>query len=126
MNKGLRLATGEVIGILNADDVYPSPDILAKVAKVFEDPAVEACYGDLLYVKPGAGDCGLGTSNNEAATSDQPQAPSPQSPFKIVRYWQSGLYSPEKFKWGWMPPHPTFFVRRSVYEKYGLFNLDLG
>ena len=53
MNKGLRLASGDIIGILNADDFYPSPDILAKVAKVFEDPMVEACYGDLLYVKTG-------------------------------------------------------------------------
>jgi glycosyltransferase len=50
-----------------------------------------------------------------------------QSPdFKTHRYWKSGLFSPEKFKWGWMPPHPTFFVRRRVYEEYGLFNLDLG
>jgi glycosyltransferase len=46
--------------------------------------------------------------------------------FKIVRYWQSGPYNPKKFYHGWMPPHPTFFVRRSVYEKYGLFNIDLG
>ena len=141
LNKGIGMAAGDIVGILHADDFYPSPDVLAKVAAVFDDPAVEACYGDLLYVKAGTGDWGLGTgqtspatmvqlpatSNQQPATNEQPPAPSPQPPpFKIVRYWQAGPYAPEKFKWGWMPPHPTFFVRRSVYEKYGLFNLELG
>ena len=112
MNKGIRLATGDVIGILNADDFYSSPDVLAKVAEVFTDPEVEACYGDLLYVtgKAGAEKGGRGETNN----------------FKTVRYWRSGSYTPEKFYWGWMVPHPTFFVRRSVYKRFGTFKLDLG
>jgi len=101
MNKGLRLATGDIIGLLNADDVYAGPDILTKVAKVFNEEHVDSCYGDLVYVHP---------HNTE----------------KVIRYWHSGSYSVRQFYWGWMPPHPTFFVRRSVYERYGLFNLDLG
>ena len=101
MNKGLRLATGDIVGILNADDCYATPDILAKVRQTFADPGTDACYGDLLYVDG---------SNTE----------------RICRYWRSGHFAPSRFYWGWMPPHPTFFVRRSVYEKYGGFNLDLG
>lgn len=101
MNKGLEIATGEIIGILNADDFYPANDTLAKVTQAFDDPTIDACYGDLLYV--------------DGANS-----------YKIVRNWRSGSFSPGKFYWGWMPPHPTFFVRRSVYEKYGLFNTELG
>jgi glycosyltransferase involved in cell wall biosynthesis len=101
MNKGLKLATGEVIGFLNADDFYPSPDILGRVAKVFENNNIESCYGDLVYV-------------NNADTE------------KVIRYWRSGSFSIRKFYRGWMPPHPTFFVRRAAYEKYGFFNLGLG
>jgi glycosyltransferase involved in cell wall biosynthesis len=101
MNKGLRLATGDVVGILNADDYYPSDDVLAKVIEAFSNPDVDACYGDLVYV-----------DSKDAS--------------KVVRFWRSGDYNSRKFHWGWMPPHPTFFVRRSVYQKYGLFNLELG
>jgi glycosyltransferase len=101
MNKGIRLATGEVIGILNADDFYPDSSMLEKVARVFENEHIESCYGDLEYV-------------NAVNTA------------KVVRYWRSGPFHINKFYWGWMPPHPTFFVRRSVYQRYGLFNLTLG
>jgi glycosyltransferase len=101
MNKGLKLATGDVIGILNADDFYASSDVLKKVANAFSDPDVDACYGDLVYVDS-------------------------KDTNKVTRYWHSGNFNPRKFYWGWMPPHPTFFVRRSVYEKHGLFNLNLG
>ena len=101
MNKGIQLATGDIIGILNADDTYAGPDILSQVAKVFSEKHVDSCYGDLVYV--------------DADDSS-----------KVVRYWRAGDFDPSKFYWGWMPPHPTFFVRRSVYEKFGLFNLSLG
>lgn len=101
MNKGVRQTTGDIIGILNADDFYASPDVLQMVADTFRDESVDACYGDLCYVD--YYDTG-----------------------KIVRYWRAGDFHYRKFYWGWMPPHPTFFVRRSVYERYGLFNLDLG
>ena len=100
MNKGVQLATGEVIGILNSDDFYNGQDVLLKVAAKFEDPRVEAIYGDLQYVKQ---------DNIEVVT----------------RTWKAGLYRKEYFYYGWMPPHPTFFVRRSVYEKVGLFNTVL-
>jgi len=101
MNKGIRMATGDVIGILNADDFYASNLVLSRVTEVFDDENVEACYGDLVYV-------------DRKDTN------------KVRRYWQAGAFDRKKFYWGWMPPHPTIFIRSSVYEKYGLFNLDLG
>ena len=101
LNKGVGLATGDVIGILNADDFYFSKDTLSKVLDAFSDEDVDAVYGDLVYV---------GRNNTE----------------KVVRTWRSGEYRPRKFYQGWMPPHPTFFLRRRMYEKYGLFNPELG
>lgn len=100
MNKGIALATGEVIGILNSDDFYADSQVLERVAQVFADPAVDSCYGDLQYISPDA--------------------------TKVVRHWRAGQMHEHSFYWGWMPPHPTFFVRRSVYERFGLFNLNLG
>jgi glycosyltransferase len=100
MNKGLKLATGDVIGILNSDDFYNSEEVLAKVAGAFEDPAVDAVYGDLQYVK-----------------QDNVNA--------ITRTWKSGRFHKSYFYYGWMPPHPTFFVRRQVYDKAGVFNTTL-
>jgi glycosyltransferase len=101
INKGLKLATGDVIGLLNADDVYVHDRVLERAAECFADPAVDSCYGDLVYV-------------DSMETG------------KIRRYWRSGHYHKRRFFQGWMPPHPTFFVRREVYEKYGDFNLALG
>ncbi|WP_207511734.1 glycosyltransferase family 2 protein [Longitalea luteola] len=100
MNKGVQLATGDIIGILNSDDFYTGSTILAKVAAAFEDPYVEAVYGDLQYVK----------SNNLDV---------------ITRTWKAGSYKKRYLYYGWMPPHPTFFVRRQIYEKCGLFNTTL-
>jgi glycosyltransferase involved in cell wall biosynthesis len=99
MNKGIRLATGNIIGILNSDDIYAENDIIAAVAACFAKSDVDTCYGDLIYIK-----------SNDVANS--------------VRYWKAGAFSRERFREGWMPPHPTFFVRRHVYERCGLFNLD--
>ncbi len=101
MNKGIRQATGDIVGILNADDVYSGPDVLQMVADVFDEERVDACYGDLCYVDY-------------------------RDISKVVRYWMSGDLHYRNFYWGWMPPHPTFFVRRIVYEKHGVFNLNLG
>ena len=101
LNKGIGLATGEIIGFLHADDLYSSNEVIEKVAYQMEKYDVDSCYGDLLYV-----------DRND--------------PSRINRYWKSGNYNPRKFFWGWMPPHPTFFVRRRVYDKYGHFNLELG
>jgi glycosyltransferase len=100
MNKGVKLASGDVIGILNSDDFYTGSTILTKVAAAFEDPAVEAVYGDLQYVK-----------------QDNVQV--------ITRTWKSGSFRKKSLYYGWMPPHPTFFVRKHIYEKCGIFNTTL-
>lgn len=99
MNKGLHLARGDVIGFINSDDFYASSDVLATVAAAFAEPAVDACYGDLCYVKRG-----------ELAS--------------VVRYWRSSVFSPGLFLRGWCPPHPTFFVRKAVFERFGSFDLS--
>lgn len=112
MNKGVRLGSEEIVGILNSDDFYASSEVLAHVSEVFENQEIEACYGDLVYVKE-VSDPNCQIIKNRGGG-------------EILRYWRSGPFHPRNFKWGWMPPHPTFFVRRRVYEKYGLFNLDLG
>ena len=100
MNKGIQLATGEIVGLLNADDIYPTCFSLERVAQIFENPAIDACYGDLCYV----------TANDLE---------------KVVRYWKAGSYNPRKFYWGWMPPHPTFFVRKRFYKELGGYNNNL-
>ena len=101
INKGLKHASGQIIGILNADDYYPANDVLTRVQEVFSSPETEACYGDLFYVDR-------------------------QNTSKVVRNWRSGDYNKDKFYSGWMPPHPTFFVRRRLYEQFGNYRLDLG
>ena len=100
MNKGIQIASGEIVGILNSDDVYANPTIIEKVVQLFEQTGADAVYGDLWYV--------------DAADMQ-----------RVKRKWVAGSYRREAFLYGWMPPHPTFFVRKSVYEQYGLFNLDM-
>lgn len=99
MNKGIALATGDVVGTLNADDFYANQNVLEEISQVFSDANVDACYGDLVYV------------NQRDAK-------------KIVRYWKSKNFIPDLFKHGWMPAHPTFFVRKNVYERLGGFDLS--
>ncbi len=101
INKGIAVSKGDIIGILNSDDFYPHNRIISIVQRVFKNPDVDACYGDLVYV-------------DRKDTS------------RIVRYWRSSPNSYKLMNRGWMPPHPTFFVRRCVYEKYGLYRLDMG
>lgn len=101
MNKGLALATGEVVGFLNADDLLVDEHVIAEIAHEFADPAVDCVYGDLEYV----------------AARDTS---------RVVRRWRSGPYSPGRMRQGWMPPHPTFYVRRRFYTEFGGFNLALG
>lgn len=98
MNKGITLATGEVIGILNSDDLYFDEYVIERVAKAFEENKIDCLWGDLVYFKD--------DSN------------------KFIRIWKAGEYKPGIFKTGWVPPHPTFFVKREIYEKYGYFRLD--
>jgi glycosyltransferase involved in cell wall biosynthesis len=97
MNKGLSLASGKVIGILNADDLYHNTEVIRRVIAKMNATGADTCYGDLQYVK-----------------RDNVKA--------IVRHWHSGGFRRDSFLYGWMPPHPTFFVKKSVYEKVGLFN----
>jgi glycosyltransferase involved in cell wall biosynthesis len=97
LNKGIRRATGDVVGFLHADDQFASPHVLQHVAEAFDDPSVDAVYGDLVYVKK-------------------------SDPSRVVRYWRAGAYSRNLLSQGWMPPHPTFYVRRSVYARMGSFD----
>ena len=99
LNKGLALATGDFIGILHSDDFYIDNTILEKYVNTFIKNNSDAVYSDLFYV-------------NKDDTN------------KVIRKWKSGNHKPNSFLHGWMPPHPTFFVKRSLYEKYGKFNLD--
>jgi glycosyltransferase len=99
MNKGLKLATGDVVGFLHSDDFYSHTNIIEDVMSVFKTRGVDSLYGDLVYVK-----------------KDKPD--------RVTRYWKAGNFRIENLAWGWMPPHPTFFVKREIYEKYGHFNTD--
>lgn len=97
MNKGLNLATGDVVGFLNADDFYADNDVIEKIAGVMQSNDVDCCYGDLEYVAP-------------------------DNPGKTVRRWKSQPYQSGLFKKGWHPPHPTFFAKKIIFDKYGGFD----
>ena len=100
MNKGIRLATGDVVGILNSDDFYSRDTVLAEVAAAFTDPAVDATIGDVAFVRP-------------------------DDLRRITRYCSTRGWQPTHFAWGIMPPHPAFFVRRRHYERLGTYRTDL-
>ncbi len=100
LNKGIALATGDVIGILHADDFYTDKKKISRIADEFIQKKVDSIYGDLQYVY----------KDNAS---------------KVLRSWKSGIYKHGLFLRGWMPPHPTFFVKKSVYEKLGAFNTQL-
>ena len=97
LNKGIKLATGDVIGFLHSDDLYQDNTVIEKVALAFKDNSIDSAYGDLTYVNK-------------------------SDPSKVIRYWRSGEFTLKKLRRGWMPPHPTFFVKRSVYEQQGVFD----
>ncbi|API61214.1 glycosyl transferase [Tardibacter chloracetimidivorans] len=99
LNKGIALATGDVIGFLHADDLFAHQEVLLRVASTFQDPDVDVSYGDLEYVRR-------------------------TDPDRVVRRWISGTFAPGRLAYGWMPPHPTFYVRRQMYDRFGLFDLD--
>jgi glycosyltransferase len=99
MNKGIKITTGEILGILNSDDIYKNENIIKTVIENIESRNADVCWGDLVYVN----------KNNLN---------------KIIRVWKSSEYKPGKFQTGWHPPHPTFFVRKRIYDKYGIFNLN--
>ena len=100
MNKGIKIASGDIIGFLNSDDFYANNDILSKVSSIFKNnPSLDACYADVIC-----------TDRNDTS--------------KDIRYAKSSKFTPGLFSKGWCPPHPTFFVRSSVYEQFGNFNLN--
>ena len=100
INKGIRMATGDVVGIINSDDFYHRQDIFQIINDSFvENPGIRAIYGDVRFVNPDNLD-------------------------KTVRYYSSANFKPSKFRWGWMPAHPTFFTYRENFEKYGYYQYD--
>jgi glycosyltransferase involved in cell wall biosynthesis len=101
LNKGIKQATGDIIGMLHSDDLYANDQVISKVVKKFEeDPTIEGVYADLVFV-----------NRNDVN--------------KVMRTWNSGEYEEDAFVRGWMPPHPTFFVKKECYEKFGGFNTEL-
>ena len=99
MNKGIKLATGDVIGILNSDDFFTSDDTIEKIVSEFKNNGVDGVYGDICFVKP----------------SDLK---------KVVRYYSAKWFKPSLFRFGFMPPHPSFYVRKECYQKLGLYKID--
>ena len=99
MNKGIRMATGEVVGIINSDDFYHRKDVIEKVAEAFGDGTVQAVYGDVRFVNPDDLD-------------------------KTVRYYSSRKFAPALFRYGFMPAHPTFFTYRKYFEEFGYYKTD--
>jgi glycosyltransferase len=98
MNKGIDTATGEIIGILNSDDFYTNEKVIEDIVAIIRNANADGAYADLNYVN----------ANNTS---------------KIIRKWRSGNYAKKSFYYGWMPPHPTVFVKKIVYNKCGKFNL---
>jgi glycosyltransferase involved in cell wall biosynthesis len=99
INKGITIATGDVIGILNSDDFFPDTKVISKIAATFKEKQVDAVYGNVAFVKPG----NLG---------------------KVVRLYSSKKFTPRKFAYGYMPAHPSFYVKKEVYDKLGLYKVD--
>ncbi|SPJ23045.1 glycosyltransferase family 2 protein [Palleronia abyssalis] len=97
INKGIANTTGDIVGLMHSDDFFAAPDVLSDVAHAFEDPAVDGVYGDLDYVA--------------ADNTD-----------RIIRRWRSGQFAPSKLRQGWMPPHPTLYLRRRVFDNLGLYD----
>lgn len=99
MNKGIAMATGDIVGILNSDDFYTSEDVLSAVASAFENNDIDAVYGDIHYV-----------SDDDLN--------------KCLRYYSSSIFCRKLMRLGFMPAHPSFYCKKNVYERFGTFNLD--
>lgn len=99
MNKGLNLANGHIVGTLNADDVYADKTVLARISKAMNDGNLDALYGDVEFFLP-------------------------SKPKKAVRRYSSRYFSPTALSWGWMPAHPTLFLRKEILDRYGLYRTD--
>ena len=96
LNKGINLSSGEIIGILHSDDFYKDNKVLKTIAETFKKTDADLVYGDLVYVNK-------------------------KSPFEVLRYWKAGEYLEKNLFNGWMPPHPTVFIKRSVFNRIGKY-----
>jgi len=99
MNKGIKAATGDIVGTLNSDDVFADANILTAIAETFKKNNSAIVYGNLNYIHPNG---------------------------KVIRKWKSGMYKPGAFNWGWMPPHPAFYCRKELFERLGLYDIKFG
>ncbi|WP_405223945.1 glycosyltransferase family 2 protein [Lentisalinibacter sediminis] len=97
LNKGIQRATGDVIGLLHSDDFFASESVIEKVASILERSEADGVYGDLQYV-------------------------SSHEPHSVIRNWRAGEYNPSNLSRGWMPPHPTLYLKREVFERWGLYD----
>uniref|UniRef100_A0AB33JF59 Glycosyltransferase family 2 protein n=1 Tax=Prevotella sp. GTC17262 TaxID=3236797 RepID=A0AB33JF59_9BACT len=99
MNKGIKMSTGDVVGILNSDDYFTSTTVVEAFAKEFGDKAIDAVYGDVHFIREGV-------------------------PDKIIRYYSSAMFRPSLLRFGFMPAHPSFYVRREVFDRVGWYKTD--
>ena len=97
LNKGFARATGDIVGIVHSDDFLADDRVLADIVQAFADAEVDAVYGDLDYV-------------------------SQDDDSHVVRHWSAGRFDRRQLHWGWMPPHPTLFIRRSAIDRLGAFD----
>ncbi|MCW1400968.1 glycosyltransferase [Novosphingobium sp. MW5] len=100
INRGISRATGDIIGLMHSDDFFAHENVLSLVAEIMSDPAVDGVFGDLQYVAA-------------------------DNPSRVVRNWKAGAFLPAKLRRGWMPPHPTFYLRREVFSQWGLYDTGL-
>jgi len=99
LNKGIKRATGEIIGVVHSDDVLAGPNVLENIVRVFGNPSLDAAYADATYYNSG-------------------------KLSKAIRRYNSSRFAPERIAWGWMPAHTTLFLRRRVFERFGLYRTD--
>ena len=99
INKGIQMSTGHIVGVLHSDDFFPNNKVVSRIAKQFKETSVDAVYGDIAFVKP-------------------------DNVGKIVRLYSSKKFTPRKFAYGYMPAHPSFYVKKRIYDEFGLYKLD--
>ncbi|HYC28988.1 MAG TPA: glycosyltransferase family 2 protein [Chitinophagaceae bacterium] len=99
INKGILMSTGDVVGILNSDDFFPHRKVISNMVKCFKENDADAVYGDIAFVRP-------------------------ENLQKVIRLYSSKKFQPKKFKYGYMPAHPSFYVKRKFFDEYGLYKLD--
>lgn len=101
LNKGIKRSTGDIVGLVHSDDYLAHPDVLKRIAAAFADPSVDAVYGDLDYVAK-------------------------EDTSRIIRHWRAGAFDRRSLSKGWMPPHPTLYLRRQVFERFGYYDTSFG